>query len=114
VLAVDDSALTSYSQTIHSYCNVPSYGLVGAAPAQLVQVRAAVAAHQRVLYLLSTDPTKIHFAGSPPAAPFSEVTTTRWPSVLHGPPTAVDHEHVAVYLATVRSDGLAEPVTAAG
>jgi hypothetical protein len=114
VLAVDDSALTSYSQTIRSYCNVPSYGLVGAAPAQLVQARAAVAAHQRVLYLLSTDPAKIHFAGSPPATPFSEVTTTRWPSVLHGPPTAVDHETVAVYLATVRPDGLAEPVTAAG
>jgi hypothetical protein len=111
VLEVDPPAQTSYSQTIRSYCNVPSYALIDAQPAQLATVRAAVAAHRRVLYLLSTDPTKIHFAGSPPAAPFSEVTTTRWPSVLHGPPTRVDHEHVAVYLATVRADGLAEPVT---
>src|SRR5262249_51855310 len=110
VLAVDSPAQTSYSQTIRSYCNVPSYALIDAQPAQLVQVRAAAAAHQRVLYLLSPDPAKIHFAGSPPV-PFSEVTTTRWPSVLHGPPTRVDHEHVAVYLATVRTDGLAEPVT---
>jgi hypothetical protein len=114
VLEVDESAQTSYSQTIRSYCNVPSYALTDAQPAQLAQVRAAVAAHQRVLYLLSTDPTKIHFAGPPPGVPFSEVTTTRWPSVLHGPPTAVDHEHVAVYLATVRADGLAEPVTPPG
>jgi hypothetical protein len=112
VLAVDQSAQTSYSQTIRSYCSVPSYALVDAQPGQLGKVRAAVAAHQRVLYVLSTDPTKIHFAGSPPDAPFSEVTTTRWPSVLSGPPTAVDHERVAVYLATVRADGLAEAVTA--
>jgi len=93
---------------------VPSYALIDAQPAQLAPVRVAVAAHHRVLYLLSTDPTKIHFAGSPPAAPFSEVTTTRWPSVLHGPPTTVDHESVAVYLAKVRADGLAEAVTAPG
>lgn len=114
VLEVDPPAQTSYAQTIRSYCNVPSYALIDAQPEQLAKVRAAVADHQRVLYLLSTDPTKIHFAGAPPAAPFSEVTTTRWPSVLHGPPTAVDHEHVAVYLATVRADGQAEAVTAPG
>jgi hypothetical protein len=114
VLEVDSPAQTSYAQTIRSYCNVPSYALIDAQPAQLARVRAAVADNQRVLYLLSTDPTKIHFAGPPPATPFSEVTTTRWPSVLHGPPTTVDHEHVAVYLGTVRADGLAEPVTAPG
>ena len=114
LLEVDPPAQTSYAQTIRSYCNVPSYALIDAQPAQLAPVRVAVAAHHRVLYLLSTDPTKIHFAGSPPAAPFSEVTTTRWPSVLHGPPTTVDHESVAVYLAKVRADGLAEAVTAPG
>jgi Dolichyl-phosphate-mannose-protein mannosyltransferase len=114
VLEVDPPAQTSYAQTIRSYCNVPSYALIDAQPVQLIKVRAAVAAHQRVLYLLSTDPTKIHFAGSPPDVPFSQVTTTRWPSVLSGPPTTVDHEHVAVYLATVRADGLAEPLRAPG
>jgi len=43
-------------------------------------------------------------------APFSEVQTTRWPSTLYNPPTHAAHETVAVYLATVRPDGLAEPV----
>jgi hypothetical protein len=46
-----------------------------------------------------------------PAEPFSVVNTTRWPSVLHGPPSGTIHEQVAVYLATVREDGLAVAVT---
>lgn len=112
VLDVDAPAVTSYSQTIRSYCNVPSLGLEHATTATLAQVRAAVRAHGRTLYLLSTDVTKIQYAnGMTPSAPFSLVRTTRWPSVLHGAPTKVDHEEVAVYLATVRADGLAEPVT---
>jgi hypothetical protein len=112
VLEVEPSAQTSYAQTIRSYCNVPSLALVGASPAELAQVRTAVASHQRVLYLLSTDVSKIQFAaGATPSEPFSEVRTTRWPSVLHHPPTGVEHERVAVYLATVRADGLAVPVT---
>ncbi|HEY7049483.1 MAG TPA: glycosyltransferase family 39 protein [Jatrophihabitantaceae bacterium] len=111
VLTVDPPAQTSYSQTVRSYCNVPSIGLVDAPPAELAQVRTAVASHRRVLYLMSTDVTKIRFAaGTTPSKPFSVVKTTRWPSVLHHPPTGVDHEQVAVYLATVRSDGLAVPV----
>lgn len=112
VVEVEPTAQTSYSQTIRSYCNVPSLGLAGATSAQLAQVQAAVADHQRVLYLLSTDVTKIQFApGVTPPAPFSTVRTTRWPSVLHGPPRDVIYEDVAVYLATVRADGLAVPVT---
>jgi Dolichyl-phosphate-mannose-protein mannosyltransferase len=112
VLEVDQPAQTSYSQTIRSYCNVPSLALLGASPAQLAQVRAAVASHDRVLYLLSTDLTKVEFVpGTEPASPFSVVNTTRWPSVLHGPPRGTIREQVAVYLATVRDDGLAVPVT---
>jgi hypothetical protein len=111
VLEVDASAQTSYGQTIRSYCNVPSLGLLAAQPAQLAEVRTAVASHQRVLYLLSTDVTKIRFVdGMQPSAPFSAVRTTRWPSVLHHPPSGVAYEQVVVYLATVREDGLAEPV----
>lgn len=112
VLTVDPPSQTSYAQTLRSYCNVPSIGLIGASPAELAQVRTAVASHQRILYLLSTDASKIQFApGTAPSKPLSVVRTTRWPSVLHHPPTGVDHERVAVYLATVRPDGLAVPVT---
>jgi len=111
VLTVDPPSQTSYAQTLRSYCNVPSIGLIDASPAELAQVRTAVASHQRVLYLLSTDASKIQFApGTTPSQPFSVVRTTRWPSVLHHPPTGVAHEKVAVYLATVRPDGLAVPV----
>jgi hypothetical protein len=111
VLEVDAPAQTSYSQTIRSYCDVPSLALIPAQPEQLVDVRAAVAANHRVLYLLATDPAAIQFVGGAPPAPFSIVNTTRWPSVLNAPPRHVDHEQVAVYLATVGEDGLARPVT---
>lgn len=112
VLSVDAPSLTSYAQTLRSYCRVPSLGLEGASPAEIAQVRVAVSDHGRTLYLLSTDVTKIQYVtGTTPSTPFSTVRTTRWPSVLHGPPSKVDHEQVAVYLATVREDGLAEPVT---
>jgi len=80
VLEVDAPAQTSYSQTIRSYCNVPSYALIPAQPAQLVPVRDAVAANHRVLYLLATDPAAIQFVGGTPPAPFSIVNTTRWPA----------------------------------
>jgi hypothetical protein len=114
VLELDPPAETSYSQTIRSYCNVPSLALINAQPDQLAQTRAAVAAHGRQLFVLATEAKFIPYAdGSAPAAPFSQVRTTRWPSTLHGPPTAAVHEQVAVYLATVREDGFAEPVTAA-
>jgi len=111
VLEVDAPAQTSYSQTIRSYCNVPSYALIPAQPTQLVSVRAAVAANHRVLYLLATDPAAIQYVGGTRPAPFSIVNTTRWPSTLNAPPRHVDHELVAVYLATVGEDGLARPVT---
>ncbi|HYU04769.1 MAG TPA: hypothetical protein VEL02_13070, partial [Jatrophihabitantaceae bacterium] len=70
----------------------------------------AVASHGRTLYVLSTNPTAIHLVAGAAPAPFSEVRTTRWPSTLYNPPTHAAHETVAVYLATVRPDGLAEAV----
>ena len=115
VLDVDAPSVTSYGQTVRSYCGVPSLGLDGPSPAQLAQVRIAVNDHGRTLFLLSTDVTKIPYVdGMKPASPFSVVDTTRWPSVLHGPPSDVDHEQVTVYLATVRADGLAEPIPPPG
>jgi len=80
-------------------------------PGAVDSVRAAVAANHRVLYLLATDPAAIQYVGGTRPAPFSIVNTTRWPSTLNAPPRHVDHELVAVYLATVGEDGLARPVT---
>ncbi len=111
LVAVDGSAQVSYLQTIRSYCDVPAIGLVDAAPAQLATVRAAVAAHGRTLYVLSTDAAAMHFVGAAPP-PFSTVTTSRWPSVIDTSPRHASAETVTVYLGTVRPDGLSQPVTA--
>ncbi len=110
LVEVEGTAWTSYGQTFRSYCNVPTIGLDRPTPEQLAVVRQAVASHGQTLYVLSTNPTAIHLVAGAAPAPFSEVQTTRWPSTLYNPPTHAAHEAVAVYLATVRPDGLAEPV----
>ena len=110
IVEVEGTAWTSYGQTFRSYCNVPTIGLDRPTAGQLAVVRQAVASHGRTLYVLSTNPTAIHLAAGAVPSPFSEVRTTRWPSTLYNPPTHAAHETVAVYLATVRPDGLADPV----
>lgn len=114
-VAMADRPAWSYMQTMRSYCGVPAIGLVGASPALLAGVRQSAAEQGRQLYLIATDPAAIAFApGTAPSRPYSQVRTTRWPSPLHNPPSGPDYEQVAVYLASVRPDGLAEPVVRAG
>ncbi len=111
VVELDQPSLEGYAQTMRSYCGVPSIGLLKAAPTQLAQVQQAVHAHGLALYAISQDVTAIPFAaGHAPAGPFYDVTTTRWPSTLHGPPTKASKERVTIYLVRVRADGFAEPV----
>ena len=110
VLELDKPALSGYAQTLRSYCGVPSIGLPGATPAQLAQVQQTVQSNGRVLYAFSLDASAMPFVGGQTPAPFAAITTTRWPSTLHGPPTKAAKEPVTVYLARVRPDGFAEPV----
>lgn len=110
-----DRTAWSYMQTMRSYCGVPAIGLIGASPSMLTDVRQSAAEHGRQLYLIATNPAAITFAPlAAPSVPYSQVRTTRWPSTLHSPPSGPDYEQVAVYLATVRPDGFAEPVVRAG
>jgi hypothetical protein len=111
VLEVDEPARGGYAQTMRSYCGVPSIGLPGATPAQLAQVRQNVQARGLTLYALALDAQSIPFVGGQAPPPFYAVTTTRWASTLHGPPTKAAKEPVTVYLARVRPDGFAEPLT---
>ena len=111
VITVDGASKASYSQTLRSYCNVPTTGLIAATAVQLAQVQQSVAAHGRVLYVMSDNGAWIHWAsGHAPDTAFSEIRMSRWPNALNEAPNGASHETVAVYLGTVRADGLAEPV----
>ncbi len=111
VVELDASTQYSYQQTIRSYCNVPSLGLPdGASPTVLAVVRESVARANRTLYVLASTPDPIPFAPAAPSAPFSSVTTTRWPSTLHTTPVGSTTEVVSVYLARVNPDGSAQAV----
>jgi hypothetical protein len=111
VVMVDGSAKASYGQTIRSYCNVPTVGLLSAAAPQLAAVDHSVTTNGRVLYVMANTASWIHWAGGvAPSTPFSQVRMSRWPSTLHSPPTGAVHETIPVYLGIVRADGLAVPV----
>jgi Dolichyl-phosphate-mannose-protein mannosyltransferase len=112
VVEVDLGAIYGYGQTIRSYCNVPSIGLMDATPAQLAAIRTSVLRQGRHLYVFATDATEIQFtAGHPSPAPYSTAVTTRWPSSLHTTPVGPTHETVRAFLGTVRDDGLVEPLS---
>ncbi len=107
VVDLDYNSQWSYAQTIRSYCNVPTLGLLGATPAQLAQVRASLLQHGKTLYVLAEDPSKIKTVTGKPTV-FSRAATTRWPSTLHVTPTKPAVEIVTVYLGLVQPDGLAQ------
>jgi hypothetical protein len=112
VLEVDQSAQWGYGQTIRSYCNVPSLGLLSPTSAQLATVRASLLASGRTLYVLSEDPSQIPFVRSAlHPEPFSSVATSRWPSTLHTTPVGSATERVTVYLGVVLPSGRVEPLS---
>ena len=113
VVELDRDTKAGYGQAIRSYCGVPTIAVVGAVPAQLASIRAAVTAHGRTLFLLSEDPATTHYATSGAVAPFSTVTVQRWPSVINRAPTAPSFRTTVVFLSTVDDAGLAHPVPAA-
>ena len=110
LLTVDYNTTWSYQQTFRAYCGVPTLGLEGATPTQLAQARLSVLESGRTLYVISTDPSQIHFVSGATTQPFSTTTTTRWPSTLQTIPSTAAHETVTLYLGVVGTDGLAVPV----
>jgi hypothetical protein len=105
VVEVDAYSLAAYGQTMRSYCNVPSIGLVGATPAQLAAMNAAVSAHHRRLFVMSRDSGKVPFAAGGSTTPFSTVITKAWPHFVGGPPTLPGGLATPIYLGTVGADG---------
>jgi hypothetical protein len=111
ILEIEYNAFWGYAQTMRSYCNVPSIGLLNASATQLATARTSVAQNGKTLYVLAVDPSKIAFDPSKgPVVPFSVAATTRWPSTLHTAPTGPATEVVPVYLGRVEGNGLVDPI----
>jgi hypothetical protein len=110
IVEVDAAAIFGYGQTLRSFCNVPTIGLVGATPDQLAAVKRSVTAHGRVLYVLSQDPARAQYAaGSTPPA-FSRVVVQRWPTQINKAPDTADGQTYTMFLSTVDDAGFAHPV----
>jgi Dolichyl-phosphate-mannose-protein mannosyltransferase len=114
VLEIDLSTLNAYGQTMRSYCDVPSLGLVNATPTQLAAANAAAHAAGRRLYVMwqpSPHPPQPALAANSSTAPFSTVIVQRWPDVVGHPPRKKGGREVTIDLATVGAGGLLVPVS---
>jgi hypothetical protein len=109
VVEVDEATIFGYGQALRSFCDVPTIGLVGATPDQLADMKRAVAAHGRELFVLNQDerPLPVQYAnrGTPPA--FSIVTVQRWPTQINVAPDEPDSQRYTMFLSRVDDAGLA-------
>lgn len=109
VIESDPAATSGYTQTMRSFCNVPSAGLAKPSPQVLAAVRAAAAAHGRALYVLSQDPTTVPFVSGAPR-PFFDAATEKWPERLVDVPQQANRFHLTVWLGRVEPSGRVTPV----
>jgi NHL repeat len=71
VVALGTSAIGSYTQTMRSFCEVPSQAMADPSPAQLAEVRANVEATGRTLYVISEEAQFVPYEPGQPADPGS-------------------------------------------
>ncbi|SOD72994.1 dolichyl-phosphate-mannose-protein mannosyltransferase [Jatrophihabitans sp. GAS493] len=105
VLMIDETARVSYSQTLRSYCGVPTNSVKDVSTSTLSEVNANVTASGRRLYVMATDPTAFPGIDSSALKPLSSVEMTRWPSLINKVPTSPARSEVSVYLTTVDEQG---------
>jgi hypothetical protein len=116
VLLLDDDVLFGYGQSLRSFCDVPTLGLVDATPAQIRSVNSAVLAAGRHLFLLSqlTTPARLaqvtRSTGLKPDT-YQRVVVQRWPTQINVAPNKSDtHEVYSMFLASVDGSGTAHLV----
>jgi hypothetical protein len=109
IVEVDKDSIAGYGQSLRSFCDVPTIGLLDASPAQLAQVGAAARAHGRRLFVLGQTPD--HTGGTAGHA-FSVVNVERWPTQINQPPDQGDIQQYAVWLSEVDASGVLVPVGA--
>ncbi len=105
VVEVDPNVLAGYGQSLRSYCDVPSIGLVDATPAQLARMNGAVAAHGRRLFVLSQNRNLMPFAPRSTTMPFASEVVPTWPNLVERVPSRAGSRRTTIYLATVTPDG---------
>ncbi len=101
---VGPSLVSTWLQTVRSYCDVPVAGLKKVAPATLASVRTAAASSGRRLYALSSSVTDLPGV-EPSVAPFSDVKYRHWNATLTTRPSFAGKDERKLYLAEVQADG---------
>jgi hypothetical protein len=112
VVALGTSAIGSYTQTMRSFCEVPSQAMPDPSPARLAEVRANVEATGRTLYVISEQAQFVPYEPGQPADPgsFSTVEVAKWPERLGGVPNGAHRYLVPLYLGEVNADGTVRPI----
>jgi hypothetical protein len=112
VVALGTSAIGSYTQTMRSFCKVPSQAMADPSPAQLAEVRANVEAAGRTLYVIAEQPQFVPYEPGLPADPgsFFTAAVAKWPERLETVPNGAHRYLVPLYLGEVNADGTVRPV----
>lgn len=113
VVSLGTSSIGTYTQTMRSFCDVPTQAMADPTPSLLAQVHANVGASGRTLYVIAEQPRFMPFEPGVPDDPgaFSTVTVTKWPERLESVPQSAHNYEVPVYLGEVNADGTVRPVT---
>ena len=109
---VTDSLAVTYPQTARSYCQVPVAAVRQPTRAQLKQVQAAARAHDRRLYLLSTDPGAIPQGTAPAGAAWRQISCvqiTHWNATLNKAVGKPVTDKRMMYLGEVTPEGMVTP-----
>lgn len=117
VLSLGRAENGSYTQTMRSFCNVPSYAMDAPTTAALAEVRRSVSSHDRTLFVIAEAARFIPVVNGRNRAeprPFYTVRVSRWPERLLGVPDAPLHYDVPLYLGQVNPDGTVTMVTRGG
>jgi hypothetical protein len=112
VLALGTSAIGSYTQTMRSFCEVPSQAMADPSPARLAEVRANVESAGRTLYVISEHAQFVPYEPGQPADPgsFFTAAVAKWPERLEGVPNGAHRYLVPLYLGEVNADGTVRPI----
>lgn len=120
VLMLDEDVIFGYGQSLRSFCNVPTIGLVDATPEQIRSVNSSVIAHGRHLFVLAqlTTPDRLvqvtRSTGLPPVT-YQRVVVQRWPTQINVAPDDTDVKQTySMFLASVDAAGTPHLVPSAG
>ncbi|MDP9118011.1 MAG: glycosyltransferase family 39 protein [Actinomycetota bacterium] len=116
VMLLDAPVIFGYGQTLRSYCDVPTIGLVNASASELADANRAVRAHGRTLFVLAEDDAgrgEIQMATGLRIDGFSTVRVSRWPTTINRAPSMSVEQQYTMWLVSVDASGVAHAVAPA-